>query len=221
MAERGHHDGCRGAGPHGTSLATNGVALGLSVGLAATHDGGFLIADGDGDRVWRVSAQGVINVAAGSRRGVAGDGGLASQAQLRDPTGVATTPGGGFLIADAGNARVRAVSPDGFITTVAGPGPPSYFFSPGQLYGGPARNYTLDTMAGVASQPGGFLISNGNANSAILSVAERGAPRLAVALQAPLVDDRMIRFPYRVTKPHPSSWTSSLAPRRSHTCTAA
>lgn len=192
-----------GAGPSGTSLAANGVWLGLSLGLAATRDGGFLIADGGRDRVWRVSAQGVISIAAGSRRGVAGDGGLATQAQLRDPADVAVTADGGFLIADAGNARVRAVSPLGVITTVAGPGPPSYFFSPGQLYGGPARDYTLDTMAGVTSEPGGFLISNGNgnANSAILSVAEPGAPRLAVALQAPRVDDRMIRFPYRVTKP--------------------
>jgi hypothetical protein len=44
--------------------------------------------------------------------GFAGDGGLATAAQLREPSGVALTPEGGILIADASNHRVRFVDAD-------------------------------------------------------------------------------------------------------------
>lgn len=54
--------------------------------------------------------------------GYGGDGGAAASAQLTLPGGVATTPDGTVLIADAGNHVVRAVSPDGTISTVAGNG---------------------------------------------------------------------------------------------------
>jgi hypothetical protein len=184
------------------SSAAPSVPLGEALAVAVTSDGGFLIADADNSCVWRVSPDGAIHIAAG--RGppsVEGDGGPATSAFLGAPSDVAVTPDGGFLIADSSDERVRAVSPEGIITTVAGPGPPSYFFSPGQLYGGPSQDYTLDTMIGVAFQPGGFLISDAGVNSAILSVTTPSAPRLAVALRAPRITHRAIRFFYTATMP--------------------
>jgi len=54
--------------------------------------------------------------------GFSGDGCPATAAQLSNPSKVAVTADGGFLISDRGNHRVRRVSPAGTITTVAGTG---------------------------------------------------------------------------------------------------
>ena len=74
----------------------------------------------------RVSPTGHITTVAGTGvQGSSGDGGAATAAQLNSPTGVATTPDGGYLIADYFGNRVRRVSPTGVITTVAGTGMPA------------------------------------------------------------------------------------------------
>src|SRR5215468_9513379 len=96
--------------------------------VAVTADGGFLIADSGNRRVRRVSPTGIITTVAGTGvQGSAGDGGAATAAQLNDPDGIASTPDGGFLIADFFGNRVRWVSPTGVITTVAGTGSASVF----------------------------------------------------------------------------------------------
>ena len=53
-------------------------------------------------------------------RGFSGDGGLATAAELGDPTGVAVAADGSLYIAEQGNRRVRRVGVDGIITTIAG-----------------------------------------------------------------------------------------------------
>src|SRR5207248_223189 len=80
-------------------------------GVAATADGGFLIADFNNNRIRRVSSAGTITTVAGSgTSGFSGDGGPATAAQLNFPRGVAATADGGFVIADTGNSRIRHVS---------------------------------------------------------------------------------------------------------------
>jgi uncharacterized protein (TIGR03437 family) len=49
-----------------------------------------------------------------------GDGGLATNAALNSPTGVAVDAGGSIWIADFFNHRIRRVTPNGFISTVVG-----------------------------------------------------------------------------------------------------
>jgi hypothetical protein len=124
----------RRVGPDGTITTVAGTTPGFSgdggpataaqldgpSAVAATADGGFLIADEFNHRVRRVWPDGTITTVAGTTQGFAGDGGPAVAAQLTFPTGVTATPDGGFAIADAGNHRVRRVSPRGTITTVAG-----------------------------------------------------------------------------------------------------
>ena len=98
-------------------------------GVAVTPDGGFLISDAGGislppsqNVVWKVSADGEIILVAGTVGvpGSGGDDGLATEAELNNPSGVAVTADGGFLIADTGNQVVRKISADGVITRVAG-----------------------------------------------------------------------------------------------------
>ena len=97
--------------------------LNTPVGVAALPDGGFLVAEYEGHRVRHVSAAGVITRVAGTgSAGFSGDGGAATAARLNKPVGVSTTSDGGFLIGDSLNGRVRKVSANGTIATVAGIG---------------------------------------------------------------------------------------------------
>lgn len=75
-------------------------------------------------RVRKVTPGGLIFTVAGHEllEGFAGDGGPATQARLRDPTGLAIDPAGNLFIADFGNKRIRRVAPNGVITTVLGTG---------------------------------------------------------------------------------------------------
>jgi hypothetical protein len=132
-------------------------------GVAATADGGFLIADSLNRVVRRVSAGGVITRVAGTTgvQGSGGDDGPATDAQLGFPYVVAVTADGGFLIADNGNDVVRKVSAGGVITRVAGT--TGVAGSGGD--DGPATGAQLHTLYGVAvTGDGGFLIADAGNN---------------------------------------------------------
>jgi len=89
-------------------------------GLAIDLSGNIYIADAQGHRVRQVSPAGVIRTIAGTGQpGFSGDGGLASAAQLNSPYGLALDNRGNLYIADLGNGRVRRVTSDGIISTIA------------------------------------------------------------------------------------------------------
>src|SRR5580698_2636127 len=102
--------------------ATSAILL-QAEGLAADVNGNLYIADSVDHRVRKVTPDGVIHTVAGTGvRGFAGDGGLATAAQLNSPYGLACDVKGNVYIADLGNARVRRIAPDGTIATIAGGG---------------------------------------------------------------------------------------------------
>ncbi|MBV9396869.1 MAG: hypothetical protein JO062_02750 [Bryobacterales bacterium] len=85
-------------------------------GVAMDSSGSIYIADRDNHRVRRVAPDGTITTIAGMGvAGNAGDGGLATSAQLNSPNSVAVDSAGNLYIADTGNSRVRVVTPDGHI----------------------------------------------------------------------------------------------------------
>jgi len=124
-------------------------------GIAIAPGGGFAFADAFGHTVRRVLADGTITTVAGTgAAGFSGDGGPATQAELDQPHGVAYTGGGILLVADALNNRVRAISPGGTISTVAGTGVHGFSGD-----GGPAAEAMLGAPRGVTAVPsGGYLI---------------------------------------------------------------
>ncbi len=137
--------GYSGDGLPGTSARINNP-LGLSVGT----DGSVYIGDTSNHRIRKLSPDGTISTVAGNgTQGFSGDGGAATAAQLRVPVQVAATPGGGVLIADYSNHRVRMVSSDGVITTVAGTGATG--FNPD----GSVASVNLRNPWGVAVLPNG------------------------------------------------------------------
>src|SRR3546814_2016716 len=74
-------------------------------------------------RVRRVAPDGRIDTVAGNGvDGFSGDGGPATAASLYNPWGIALDGAGNLFIVDASNFRIRRVTPDGRIDTVAGTG---------------------------------------------------------------------------------------------------
>jgi hypothetical protein len=137
--------------------------------VAPTPDGGFLIADFDSSRVRKVSPAGAITTVAGSTRGYSGDFGPATAAQLSEPSSVAATRDGGFLIADEADCVVRKVRPDGTIVTVAGTAQAGFSGD-----GGAATSAKLYSPVAVApTSDGGFLIAD-TGNSRIRRVFANG-----------------------------------------------
>jgi sugar lactone lactonase YvrE len=92
-------------------------------GLALDKAGNLFIGDSGNNRVRKVSADGMITTVAGRGSGFSGDGGPATEARFDGPSGIAVDAAGNLFIADGSNHRIRKVSPDGLVTTVAGSGP--------------------------------------------------------------------------------------------------
>jgi hypothetical protein len=160
----------------GASGATgdNGPAtkarLDAPTGVAATADGGFLVADAGTHRVRLVSPVGDIDTVAGTGiQGSRGDGGPADRAELNTPAGIAALPDGGFLVSEYEGHRVRRVSAAGVITRVAGAGTAGFSGD-----GGAATAARLNKPFGVSSTPdGGFLIGD-SLNGRVRKVAADG-----------------------------------------------
>ena len=64
----------------------------------------------------------IQNFAGTGTKGFAGDGAPATSAQLADPGGLARGPDGALYFCDTANHRIRKVTPDGKISTIAGTG---------------------------------------------------------------------------------------------------
>jgi sugar lactone lactonase YvrE len=127
------------SGYSGDGAAATGAQLYRPNGLALDAAGDLFIADSLNNRVRRVDPSGVISTVAGNGSyGFSGDGGLATNARLTSPSGVAVDAAGDLFIADTFNNRVRKVDPSGVISTVAGNGVPGYSGD-----GGPATSAAL------------------------------------------------------------------------------
>jgi hypothetical protein len=108
-------DGCApvDGGYAGDGILATDARLNNPSDVAVAPDGTLFIADTDNHCIRRVDIDGTITSAAGlcGYPGDAGDGGLATEARLNRPLGVALAADGALYIADTGNRRVRVVTP--------------------------------------------------------------------------------------------------------------
>src|SRR6185436_15315895 len=119
----------------------------------------------------RIDTNGTITTVAGNGLiGYSGDGGPAINASFNSPDSVAVDATGNLYIADTFNHRIRRVTPQGIVTTVAG----SEFG--GALLGdnGPANRASLNQPRGIAVDGGSNLYIADSGNNAIRKVTPAG-----------------------------------------------
>lgn len=124
--------------------------------------------DGSSRRADQLSPIITTVAGSGSTNGL-GDGGPAAVASLAQPGGLTVAPDGSVYIADSGHNRVRKVTPDGKISTVAGTGTTGYSGD-----GGPATAATLSDPEGLAVGPDGSLYIADANNDRIRRVSPAG-----------------------------------------------
>jgi sugar lactone lactonase YvrE len=87
-------------------------------GLALTPDGDLILADTGNNQIRKITAQGQVSTIAGD--GTAGYiDGPAAQARFNGPIGVAVDSQGSVYVADTYNDRIRLITNDGRVSTVA------------------------------------------------------------------------------------------------------
>ena len=141
----GHTDGAGGAAAFNSPSA-----------IALDPAGNLIVADTGNNRIRRVSPEGIVTTVAGS--GAAGDDdGAASIAQFNAPVGVAVDAHGNIFVADTYNDRIRHITPDGQVSTLAGGA------TPGDADGA-ATEARFDTPCAIVVAPGGdlFIADTGN-----------------------------------------------------------
>ncbi|HEV8146584.1 MAG TPA: hypothetical protein VGP79_09395 [Bryobacteraceae bacterium] len=123
-----------------------------------------------GNRVAKLAADGTLVTVAGSGfPGFAGDNGRAVTAQLHSPSGIAFDAAGNLYIADQLNNRIRKVTPDGIISTVAGTSSAGFSGD-----GGKATSASLSGPMDVASDAAGNLYIADTLNHRIRKVDTSG-----------------------------------------------
>ncbi len=156
----------------GDAVPATSTPLNNPSGVFLDDSGRMYIADTDNDRIRRVGTDGSITTIAGSQRGYGGDGGAATQAKLHSPTAAIADPQGNVFIADMSNQRVRRVSPEGIIETVAGNGQAAFVEDPDHPLNSSFRN-----PLGIAISLGGglFIADSGNSRVRLLTPSLRPA----------------------------------------------
>ena len=145
---------------------TTSASFNTPGGLALDADGNLYVADTGNNRIRKITPEGQVST-------VAGDGtpgyrdGPASQAQFNGPIGIAVDGRGNIYVADTYNDRVRLVTSDGQVSTVAGKGTPGY--ADGD------RNAALfDTPCGIVAANDGSLIVADTGNDRLRKITPDG-----------------------------------------------
>jgi sugar lactone lactonase YvrE len=146
-------------------LATNAL-LNAPQALAVDPAGNVFIADTNNCRVREINAAtGIITTIAGTGNCAFNGDGIATSVGVEYPQGLAIDANDNLFIGDYSN-RVRWMSPNGIITTIAGTGTASYSGD-----GGPATAATLYEPTGVALDPSGNILVSDYYNSRVRGIS--------------------------------------------------
>jgi RHS repeat-associated protein len=154
----------------------NGPAVQASLrhpwALALRDDGTLYFVDRANHRVRKVDVQGIITTVAGAgTQGYNGDGIPAELARLHTPADVALDRAGNLYISDEQNQRIRRISKNGMITTVAGSGTYDDF----PRHPVPATHSPFRLPMGIDIDNNGSIYIADNRNHIIRKVSHPGA----------------------------------------------
>ncbi len=143
----------------GEGTAATSAGIGFPAGVAVDKDLNIFISNASGHRVMKVEAMtgNITTLAGNGSAGFSGDGGVSTAALLNTPFGLAVDADGDVYIADLNNRRVRVVTRDGIINTVAGNGGNVYVDDVDALQVGFGNVYQFDI-----NDEGQVLLSTGD-----------------------------------------------------------
>lgn len=156
--------------------------------IALDAAGNLYIGEAGNFRIRRVDrATGTITTIAGSGAyGFGGDGGPAISARFKNISDLVIGPTGDIFVADSGNHRIRRISSDGIITTVAGRGDFNVSVAADLGDGGPATEAIVRTPFGLALDAAGQLYIAENSSHRIRRVDGRGIITTVAGSGSPL-----------------------------------
>ncbi len=145
------------AGDDGDEGLATSARFSAPNGLALHPRGGFVVVDQGAHRIRWVDAGGLVHAVAGTGQPTnlagssdfeswrpivpLGDGGMATEATLKQPSQAVFDARGRLWFTDSGNRRVRRVEPDGLCVTIAGP--------PGTAIGRPGDEFPVEVDLGM------------------------------------------------------------------------
>jgi sugar lactone lactonase YvrE len=145
--------------------------------VAADAAGTVYVADYRNHRIRKVAPDGTVSTLAGS--GTAGYAeGQGAAAQFSSPRGLAIDAAGNLYVVDTGNARIRRVTPDGTVSTLAGNGTAGFF-------DGPAEEAQFNDPRGIAVDPDGLVYVADTGNHRVRRITPQGAVTTFAELPGP------------------------------------
>lgn len=161
------------AGYGGDGGPVTAASFNMPSSITVDLQGNIFVADTNNHRIRKIDLTGLVTTFAGTGvAGSLGDKGQAANAQLNYPAYISADGAGNLLIADTMNHKIRSVTPNGIITTVAGAGTAG---SSGD--GGGASTALLNEPRGVTADPAGNIFISDSGNNRIRKVA-LGANRI-------------------------------------------
>jgi sugar lactone lactonase YvrE len=157
--------------------AARSAQFGDPFGVAVARDGSVYVADaGESNRVRKISPQGEVSTLAGGGEGFAD--GAGAVAEFDTPSALALDGEGNIYVADTGNNRIRKVTPDGRVTTLAGDGNAGF-------RDGAAADAEFDSPVGVAVDKDGNVYVADTYNDRVRVVTKDGAVKTVAGAGRP------------------------------------
>jgi sugar lactone lactonase YvrE len=178
VADAGESNRIRKVAPDGTVATLAGGAEGFAdgvgaaasfntpSGLALANDGNLFLADTGNNRIRKVTPEGQVSTVAGD--GTAGYvDGPAPTARFNGPMGIAVDARGNIYVADTYNDRIRMITTNGQVSTIAGAGTPGYA-------DGDRTSALFDTPAGIAAATDGSIVVADTGNDRLRKITPEG-----------------------------------------------
>jgi sugar lactone lactonase YvrE len=160
---------CAGTGAPGfrDAASPNQAIFADPFGVAVAPDGTIYVSDaGDNNRIRKITPDKKVETFAGSGKEDFADG-ERLQAAFNTPSGLAIDAVGNLYVADTGNNRIRKISPQGVVSTIAGDGTAGYA-------DGQASQAEFDGPIGVAVDKTGNVFVADSYNDRVRLISPKG-----------------------------------------------
>jgi serine/threonine-protein kinase len=145
----------------------------VPMAVAVDASGNVFVGDVGNNRIRKVTPNGIVTTIAGSGDAAFADAplGPGANASFNGPAGVVVDSSGNIFVADGENHRIRKVTPNGIVTTIAGSGNPAFADAPS----GPATYASFLAPEAMAIDASGNIFLVDRANHRIRKISPSGA----------------------------------------------